>query len=80
MEGTWGADDEPFRKAFAVGLAARLSVILIELENLAPRLAPPGLRAALAMVFRRYSDRFTAGEDAARAADSGLWQTDFEPP
>jgi endonuclease YncB( thermonuclease family) len=34
----------------------------------------------LAMVFRRYSDRFTEEEDAARAAGIGLWQTDFEPP
>lgn len=34
----------------------------------------------LAMVFRRYSDRFTEEEDAARAAAIGLWQTDFEPP
>jgi hypothetical protein len=33
----------------------------------------------LAMVFRRYSDRFTEEEDAARAAGIGLWQTDFEP-
>ena len=32
------------------------------------------------MVFRRYSDRFTAEEDAARAGSIGLWQTDFEPP
>jgi endonuclease YncB( thermonuclease family) len=34
----------------------------------------------LAMVFRRYSDRFIEEEDAARAAGMGLWQTDFEPP
>jgi endonuclease YncB( thermonuclease family) len=34
----------------------------------------------LAMVFRRYSDRFIEEEDAARAAGIGLWQTDFEPP
>ena len=34
----------------------------------------------LAMVFRRYSDRFIEEEDAARAAGVGLWQTDFEPP
>jgi hypothetical protein len=32
------------------------------------------------MVFRRYSDRFTEEEDAAKAAGIGLWQTDFEPP
>src|SRR5918996_2350409 len=36
--------------------------------------------SGLAMVFRRYSDRFTEEEDAARAAGVGLWQTDFEPP
>jgi endonuclease YncB( thermonuclease family) len=34
----------------------------------------------LAMVFRRYSDRFTEEEDGARAERVGLWQTDFEPP
>jgi hypothetical protein len=32
------------------------------------------------MVFRRYSDRFIEEEDAARAAGTGLWQTNFEPP
>ena len=36
--------------------------------------------SGLAMVFRRYSDRFTEEEDAARDAGVGLWQTDFEPP
>ena len=36
--------------------------------------------SGLAMVFRRYSDRFTAEEDAARAGSIGLWQTDFGPP
>ena len=36
--------------------------------------------SGLAMVFRRYSDRFIEEEDAARAAGIGLWQTDFEPP
>jgi endonuclease YncB( thermonuclease family) len=34
----------------------------------------------LAMVFRRYSDRFIDDEEAARAAGLGLWQTGFEPP
>ena len=36
--------------------------------------------SGLAMVFRRYSDRFTAEEASAQAAGIGLWQTDFEPP
>ena len=36
--------------------------------------------SGLAMVFRRYSDRFTEEEEAARSAGTGLWQTDFEPP
>jgi len=34
----------------------------------------------LAMVFRRYSDRFIEEEEAARAARLGLWQTNFQPP
>jgi endonuclease YncB( thermonuclease family) len=38
------------------------------------------ISSGLAMAFRRYSDRFAADEDAARAAGIGLWQTDFEPP
>jgi endonuclease YncB( thermonuclease family) len=33
--------------------------------------------SGLAMVFRRYSDRFTDEEEAARAAGIGLWQTEF---
>jgi endonuclease YncB( thermonuclease family) len=36
--------------------------------------------SGLAMVFRRYSDRFMEEEGAARSARIGLWQTDFEAP
>jgi endonuclease YncB( thermonuclease family) len=38
------------------------------------------ISSGLAMAFRRYSERFAADEDAARAAGVGLWQTVFEPP
>jgi endonuclease YncB( thermonuclease family) len=33
-----------------------------------------------AMAFREYSERFVPEEEAARAAQVGLWSTDFEPP
>jgi len=38
------------------------------------------ISSGLAMAFRRYSERFVAEEEAARATRAGLWQTDFEPP
>ena len=48
----------------------------VEGEGLSQWLVASGL----AMVFRRYSDRFIEEEHAARAAGVGLWQTEFEPP
>jgi endonuclease YncB( thermonuclease family) len=54
----------------------RVAHCKVEGEGLSEWLVASGL----AMVFRRYSDRFTEEEDAARAAGTGLWQTEFEPP
>jgi endonuclease YncB( thermonuclease family) len=48
----------------------------VEGEGLSQWLVASGL----AMVFRRYSDRFIEEEDATREAGVGLWLTDFEPP
>jgi endonuclease YncB( thermonuclease family) len=36
--------------------------------------------SGLAMAFRTYSERFVPEEQAARAAQAGLWRTDFGPP
>jgi len=38
------------------------------------------VRAGLAIAYRRYSDRYVAAEDAAKAARQGAWAYDFKAP
>jgi endonuclease YncB( thermonuclease family) len=38
------------------------------------------VRAGLAIAYRKYSDRYVADEDAAKAAKAGAWRGTFEAP
>jgi hypothetical protein len=38
------------------------------------------VESGMALAYRRYSERYVAAEERARAARRGLWEAEFDPP